>query len=430
MRRQLHVAALFAGLAACSGNEGTLEISLVTAPGTNLDNVQTLKVTVTNPHREIMIPRTSSGFDLALDLDASGEQSALLVDGLDATGNVVDVGASPTFPLGPLDGAIHIYLAPPNSIAVAPPALDPPRADIGTGQLSYGAILVGGQLADNTASNVLQIYNAFDHSLVTGLPLPAPRYLSAVGVGAHGVVYIFGGSDGMAATSNLWRFDTAVAPAGAFNDFGEKTEFARAGETAVPLGNDEFMITGMPPAQLFGLSGMLLSRTEVPLLSSSATSLVANDGQITAIFVNDVGVTKLRSNTFSTLSIDRAARVDPSVVALPNGRVGVFCGDVVRIDPVAGTGELIEANASRTGCAAASTGKYVVVAGGWANSGIVTTADVYDATTLTRVATQPLVVPRVDANAIPLPNGQILIVGGRDASSQPISTLELFTPAN
>jgi hypothetical protein len=427
--RAASLATAFACLGACNGKEGTLDISLVTAPGRNLDAVQTLRVTVTNPMRLQEITRSSSGFDLDLDLDASGEQASILVDGLDASGNIVDVGASPTFPLGPLDGRIRIYMAPPNSIAAAPPVIDPARAEMGVGQLTYGAILVGGATADGAASDVLQIYNGYDHSLVAGLPLPAPRIAPIVGVGARGIVYIFGGKTDTPA-SNLWRFDTSVAPAGAFNDFGEKMGFARASETAVSLGNDELVITGAPPAQLFGLSGMLVEKTDVASLPPGATSLIASDGATTAIFVGPDGVTKLRNNVFSTLTVDRAARPDPSVITLPNARVGVFCGDVVRIDPVAGTGELVEAAEPRTGCAAASTGKYVVVAGGTTAAGVVTTADIYDAMTLTRVATQPLVVPRTDADAVALSNGQILIAGGRDASGQPIATLELFTPQN
>jgi hypothetical protein len=61
---------------------------------------------------------------------------------------------------------------------------------------------------------------------------------------------------------------------------------------------------------------------------------------------------------------------------------------------------------------------------------VVATADIYDAMTLARVATAPLVVPRTDAEAVALPNGQILIAGGRDANGLPIGTLELFTPQN
>jgi hypothetical protein len=151
---------------------------------------------------------------------------------------------------------------------------------------------------------------------------------------------------------------------------------------------------------------------------------------VTAIFVGPAGVQKLRMNTFTSLTIANAARPDAAVVTLPNARVGVFCGDVVRIDPAAGTGELIATGEPRTGCAAAATSKHVIVAGGKTASGVVGTADIYDATTLALVGTRPLVVPRSNASAIALPNGQVLIAGGRDANDAPVGTLELFTPAN
>lgn len=413
-------------LAACEGTSGTLSITLATAPGTNLDAVQTLRVTITNPMQQYTVARTSSGFDLDLDLDATGNQSALLLDGLDASGATVAVGASPQFPLAPLDGAIVIYMAAPNSIAAAPAALDPPRAVFGVGTLAYGAILVGGTLADGAASSALSIYNAYDHSLVAGMPLPAPRSAPVVGVGAHGIVYIFGGTG----TSNLWRFDTSVAPSGAYNDFGEKPGFARAGETAVPLGNDQFVLTGEPAAELFGLTGIINARTDVTSLPRGATSLIASDGAITAVFVGQSGVHKLRMNTITSLPIANAARANAAVVTLPSSRVGVFCGDVVRIDPAAGTGELIRTEDPRTGCAAAATSKHVVVAGGRTVDGIVKSATIYDAASLAIIANVPLVVPRTNATAIALPNGQVLIAGGRDANDAPIATLELFTPAN
>jgi hypothetical protein len=410
-------------LAACDGTSGTLSISLTTAPDRSLDAVLALRVTVTNPPQQYTIERTSSGFDLELDLDATGEQSSLLIEGLDATGSTNVVGATPQFPLGALNGAIVIYLAPPNSIAAAPVALDPPRADLGAGTLTYGALLAGGTLVGDAPSDALSIYNAFNHSLVAGMPLPAARSAPVVGVGAHGIVYILGGV-------NLWRFDTTVAPAGAYNDFGEKLGFGRTGETFVPLGADQFILTGAPPAELAGLSGVMTARTDVESLPRGATSLVASDGAVTAIFVGPAGVQKLRMNTFTSLTIANAARPDAAVVTLPNARVGVFCGDVVRIDPAAGTGELIATGEPRTGCAAAATSKHVIVAGGKTASGVVGTADIYDATTLALVGTRPLVVPRSNASAIALPNGQVLIAGGRDANDAPVGTLELFTPAN
>ena len=59
---------------------------------------------------------------------------------------------------------------------------------------------------------------------------------------------------------------------------------------------------------------------------------------------------------------------------------------------------------------------------------LATTAEIYDATSLALVATQPLVVPRTGATATAMPNGQIMIAGGVDATNAPIGTIELFTP--
>src|SRR5262245_42534191 len=70
---------------ACSGESGTLAVTLTTAPGsTLLDAVQTLELTVTNPRKVFTAERTSAGFSLALELEATGEAASLLVRGLDA----------------------------------------------------------------------------------------------------------------------------------------------------------------------------------------------------------------------------------------------------------------------------------------------------------------------------------------------------------
>jgi hypothetical protein len=47
---------------------------------------------------------------------------------------------------------------------------------------------------------------------------------------------------------------------------------------------------------------------------------------------------------------------------------------------------------------------------------------------LAPIATLPLAVARTGATALALPNDQVLVVGGVDASGGPIATLELFTP--
>jgi hypothetical protein len=104
---------------------------------------------------------------------------------------------------------------------------------------------------------------------------------------------------------------------------------------------------------------------------------------------------------------------------------------LIRIDAASGIADTFPAIPSelRTGCAAAATTRYLVIAGGTTTTGdLATTAEIYDAGTLALIATRPLVAPRSGATATVLPNGQILIAGGSDATGAPIATLELFTP--
>ena len=54
--------------------------------------------------------------------------------------------------------------------------------------------------------------------------------------------------------------------------------------------------------------------------------------------------------------------------------------------------------------------------------------EVFDSETLAPVAVLPMVAPRSRAAAVPLPNGQILIVGGVDGAGAPVGKAELFTP--
>ena len=433
----MRLAACVLALAACDSTTGTIDVTLTTAPGsTLLDSVQTLRLVLTNPHQVTTATRGSSGFSIELDLNAdTGDTGALIVDGLDASGNLVATGDSPPFPIGALDANIAIYMAPPNSIGEAPLPLGTARSRIGTGTLSYGAILAGGIDATGAPTDTIEIYNAFDHTVIPGMALPAPRAGIALGVGTTTFVYLFGGDDATgAATSTAWRFDTTVSPDGVYLDLGDKTGFERSDQSALSLDNEEFVVTGAPPGVLSGNDGSMTALTGVASMPAAAVSLIGADGGVIAIAVDATGVTRFRNNVFDTITAPAAARDGASVVALDSGKVGVVCGgaDMIRIDAAGGTLETFPMLPTelRTGCAVASTASYLVVAGGMLSTGdLATTAEIYDATTLAPVATQPLVVPRTNASALAMPNGQILIAGGVDASGAPIATLELFTPA-
>ena len=419
-------------VAACTGQTGTLHVSLATAPGSHvLDSAQKLELVVTNPHHVTTADRGPDGFSLSLDLPADGTLGQLIVDAFDGSGALVATGASPPFQSGGIDAQIVIYMAAPNTIGAAPSALPTALSDVAAGSLGYGVVLAGGT-GTAGASDFIAIYNAFDHSLVQGQALPAPRSGLALGVGANGAVYLFGGNDssGMP-TDNLWRFDTTVAPNGSYTDEGAKDGFARADQSMVPLGGDVFLVSGMPPAQISGLQGGATALPGIAQLPDRGTTVDASDGVTTAFFTGAAGVVRFRNSTFDMPAV--AGIAGSNVTALPGGKVLVACGapDAVRIDAATNATEPVPGvpGVAKTGCAIAATARHVLIAGGTLAGGAVDgSASIFDATTLAPVATVPLVVPRTGAVALALPNDQILIAGGVDAGGAPTTTLELFTP--
>jgi hypothetical protein len=420
-------------LVACQANVGTLDVSLTTAPGSHvLDDVETLRLVITNPHQVAMATRQNGKFAIEIDLDATGASGALIVDGLDASGTTVATGSTPTFPLGAQNAKIVVYMAAPNSIGLAPLSLATPRTNIAVAPLGYGAVLAGGDTGGASAvapSDAIAIYNAFDHTLTSGVAMPAARSALAMATGAGQYVYLYGGvAPGGADAANFWRFDTSVAPAGAFADLGDKTGFERSGETAVPIGNEHMLISGNAPIELSGQDGSINARTDAPndSLGAWATALVGSDGIPAAVFAGLGAVARFRNNVFDVLSVPMPQMPGGvAIVALPGGKALILDPDATYlVDVATGSFTTTAIPALTADGAAAATGRHLIVVDGLAG-----TASIYDAATLAPIATQALAGPRTQPALVALPNGQILIAGGRDANhDQPIGTLELFTP--
>ncbi|HEY0255659.1 MAG TPA: DUF167 family protein [Kofleriaceae bacterium] len=427
------LAALLLALCACDGNVNTIDVTLATAPNsTVLDAVQTLKLTLTNPPQTQTATRSSDGkFAIDLQLDATSETGALVVDGMDASGTIVATGASPPFPLGGVTASVVVYMAPPLSISEALVPLAPARDSFGIAPVPYGAVMLGGKTADGAPASTIAIYNAFSHAFQIGVQLPVAKASPAVAVGTSGYVYVLGGTDATGSpNASVERFDSSVSPSGAITSLGTFDGFARTGQTALSIGSEKIMLTGSPIGVLDGVAGTLTARTDLASLPATGAAVTGNDGVATAIFVGASGVIRFRNNAFDTLGI--TGRDNAQVLALPGGKVGVACGagNFLRIDAVTGTFDsVIIPSTPRSDCAVAATTRYLLIAGGTSDTGdLETTAELYNAATLALVATLPLVVPRAGASAIALPNDQILIAGGHDANGQPIGTMELFTP--
>ena len=454
------------GLVACGGQTGTFSISLVTAPGSNvLDNVTHARVTLSDPLTVVEGDRTATGFDFDFDVIATGQNGSLLFEGFDAGGNTIALGQTPDLPVDGVNATATIYVGAPQSLAAAPVALPTARSHMGIGSLGYGIMLVGGLDNTNTPTADVTVYSAYTHALQTGVDLPAPRSASTVIFGSYSYAYVFGGDDATGAPqSDFWRFDTTVSPGGSFTALTSSTALARANQLAVPLGGDDFLLTGSPVV-VDGLSGTatpLTSPASLPPIAVSVEDDRTSAQNVYTCFVGkgagSSGAVLFVNGVFADFTVTAGSTVanelqrsDHGIAAtsIPAAVAGTadeptitVIGGVtqtdtapttaLRIHPVTQvidvvTDALITA---RSNAAVAATNRYLLVAGGTdANGNVLTDAELLDPATLAHIATIPMVVPRTGAVAEPLSNGQILIAGGTDANGAAIATLELFSPA-
>ena len=82
-------------LAACTGSTGTIQLELTAAPGSNvIEAVQRLRVTLTDPPFVTEAVRTDNGFNILIDVEASGTAGTLIVEGFDDNDSLVATGMS------------------------------------------------------------------------------------------------------------------------------------------------------------------------------------------------------------------------------------------------------------------------------------------------------------------------------------------------
>lgn len=423
-RRAVLAACALAPLAGCpSDKTGTIALGLTTAPGSPiLDGVTELRLTFTNPRLELTVPRTERGFDLSLDLEADGSVGALVVNGHDAGGALVATGATPPFPLNAIDARILVYMATPMSVGAAPPTLEPARTAPSVTALSYGAILMGGTAPAGGPSGAVQIYNAYDHSLVSGLPLPGERAGATLVPTANNGVLLFGGTGpGGAPTGTLWYFDTITPPAGAYGIIvadADPQPHARTGQPAVRIAADRFLIAGAPAIEL--ASAQIVPAEGVAPIAGGA-SVTSADGVVTALLIDEAtgALRRLRGGTLEDIGTQRRGG---AATGLPGGRLAVLGGegaerDAVVIDVAIGAPTPIAAALAESYIAIvpAATRRFLVVAGVRAAGG--SSIEILDAGTLAR--RQSIALDDAITAAIALPNEQVLLVGAR---------LHLFTP--
>ena len=432
-------------LAGCGGATGTFSIELVTAPGsTVLEGVTRARLTLSDPFEQVEATRDPDGkFRLSIEVPAEGPAALVTFEGFDDAGTVVAWGRSGVLPIAAVDASVAIYVAAPMSLAPAAVSLDPPRTEIGVTRFSFGLVLVGGAAAGDVPTDEVAIYDVYSHELDRGMAAPAPRAGVVVGTGVTGYAYVFGGRGAAGPTGTFWRYDTTVAPSGAWLELDEEPLLARSGAAIAPVGSDAYIVTGMPPVALDGLSLTATRLTSAPDLAGTATS-IERDGEVHTLFAGAGsgagGLVTLDADGFTQhAGVAGAARTGhgaavtrAGTIVLAGGMLGGNATDSGLVaDPAAATFTDLPALLStpRTDAAIGGNGDLMLVAGGRDAAGaLLSTADVIDLATGTLRATIPMVVPRTGAVAASLATGQILVLGGVDDTGAPVGTIEIFNP--
>ena len=195
--------------------------------------------------------------------------------------------------------------------------------------------------------------------------------------------------------------------------------------------------------ELGGVDGTLVAYANTPSLPPIGVSVLPGDQVPTAVFAGagagTGGIVQLRGENVVDVT-GQMTRVGHAIAGVNDGKVVIVGGgdgttltsDAIEIDP--GTAPSVTAKPAllatpRGDPAVVASHEFLIVAGGTAMDGsLVADAEVFDTVNLNHVVTIPLVVPRTRATAIALPNRQIMIVGGVDATGAPLDTIELFTP--
>lgn len=447
MKRRLALALLCA--AACGGTEGTIQIALVTAPGSDLlERIQRARLILSNPDKVVEAERDEDGhLSLSLQVVAEGQSGAARLEGFDGEGTLIGLGLSPALPVAAVDGTVAMYVAPPLSFAEAPVALEPARSEASGALLPYGAVIAGGRGAGGDPLAALVIYNVYDHELQIGLDLPEPRAQMTALTGPSDLVYLFGGLDAEGAPSaDGWRFDTGVSPAGLYLELIADSTLARAGADGAYAGSETFFVAGDPAARIE--TGLVLAIEEaVPAAGGAAATLpissLAPPVLVVGAGVGSTGAALYQSGVLSEIEgPPELQRTGHALLPLPDGRMlalggadpeGNALASGVLYDPAEAGFSVVDDLIARPrlGAAIAVTSDVVVVAGGIDAGGVaLADAEILDAGDLDALATIPLAGERIGGLALALSNRQVLLASGTTAAGEPVARLELFTPGD
>jgi hypothetical protein len=352
------------------------------------------------------------------------------------------------------------------SAAALADALATPRFDTSTTLLTSGKILVAGgetgQRGNGNATASVELYDPATNSFSSAGSLQSARGRALASLLPSGKVLLVGGTAAAnGAGPALASTELYDAATNSWSNAGS-LKSARTNATATMLPDGRVLVAGGETAQ--GGGGTALSSAEIynPATNSwsdagtmtatrvNASATLLADGRVLVVggATSDDPTSALTSaevynpatNSWSSAGDMTAARTSGTTTMLSDGRVLAVGGDI-GCNP---TASLYDPATNNWSPAAAPSSPHsgqtatrlpdgrVLVAGGEAGPGdtgnLLARAESYNPKTNSWAASSALSSGRAGTTATLLPNGQVVFIGGADATGAPIAAVEQFTP--
>jgi hypothetical protein len=195
MTRIVIACLLLVAITACGGKSGTLTLNIVTSPGDDpFNDAATVRFTVgTDTSHVTTVPVTGGHFSYKVSFKPNDMTGPVLIEALDAGGTVVAHGQTPYLLLSAVDqGPISAWVGRPGRVAPADAALPKAVAETASTYVpGLGVLYCGGRDATGTALADTSVYDVFTHAIISTAPMDKARAgaISAQANDVNGIVY-------------------------------------------------------------------------------------------------------------------------------------------------------------------------------------------------------------------------------------------------
>ncbi|HZS41015.1 MAG TPA: kelch repeat-containing protein [Polyangia bacterium] len=465
--KRLGMIALACALASCGGKSGTITLTIVTSPTDDpFGAAAQVRVTVTGGSVQTF-PVTNGMFDVKLNQMPGSSVEPIIVEALDAGGNLLGWGETSPVSLVAADAAYAVFIGRPGRFSTAPGALPSARSEMAVAAVPLlGMVVAGGRDATGNPLKSTALYDVREHTVIQTADMSEAR-AGAAGMFNSGLTAaVFGGSSAVGPgafgmpSATVELFDpTAGSGNGLWAPLPADMTDARSRADATLLGSGATLITGGADgngaplgtaAQVTADSAPRLAAMGpmvAPRLGHAVAAVTFPDGPGAILFGGlPAGSTapnceRLLGQSFSQYTLTGVtSRTGTTATTLPNGSV-LFAGGHDDTGALA-SGFLIQPtvpptigllpslmSSPRDGHTATLLGNDVLLCGGVDASGkALGTCDLIDGQSFGIKETISLAHPRHGHVAALLVTGNVLIAGGLLADGTPTDSIEIFTP--